>query len=400
MSSQPIAPKTTPTENENQFNVGRVATIAGGHFVHDTYSAFIAPLLPLLQDRLSISYALAGGLSVFAQIPSLLNPFIGYLADRVSVRYFIILAPGVTATLMGFMGLVPSYASLALLLFIAGLSIAAFHAPAPAMISRVSGNRVGTGMSIFMASGELGRTVGPIFVAAGVAWFGLEGIWRLSVLGWIASIILYFRLRHIPASGRPVLDTKLARELLPQASRFFGILAWLMIARQFMIVGLTTFLPIFMTDVLEADLWLSAQSLTILEGAGVVGALFSGTLSDRIGRKRMLLGLLFAAPFLMLLFLLGGPATTIIALILLGFTAISVTPVLLASVQDQFPNNGALANGTFMALNFLIRAAAIWIMGLLADIYGLSTVFLWSAIIAWLSVPAVWFLPEKPTVTA
>ena len=396
---------STPTVEEqvaatagDEFNSGRVLTIAGGHFVHDTYSAFIAPLLPLLQDKLGISYALAGGLSVFTQIPSLLNPFIGYLADKVSVRYFIILAPGITATIMGFMGLIPSYASLALLLFIAGISIAAFHAPAPAMISRVSGRRVGTGMSIFMASGELGRTVGPIFVAAGVAWFGLEGIWRLSILGWIASGILYLRLRHIPASGRPKLDTTIARELIPQASRFFGILAWLMIARQFMIVCLTTFLPIFMTDVLDADLWLSAQSLTILEGAGVVGALASGTYSDKIGRKRMLSILLILAPFLMLLFLYGTGATTIIALILLGLTAISVTPVLLATVQDQFPNNGALANGTFMALNFLIRASAIWIVGLLADRIGLFPVFLGGAIFAWLSVPAVWFLPERPAV--
>ncbi|MEM7112093.1 MAG: MFS transporter [Chloroflexota bacterium] len=397
--STPLAEEQAPASANDEFNTERVMTIAGGHFVHDTYSAFIAPLLPLLQGKLEISYALAGGLSVFTQIPSLLNPFIGYVADKVSVRYFIILAPGFTATIMSFMGLIPSYASLALLLFIAGISIAAFHAPAPAMISRVSGKRVGTGMSIFMASGELGRTVGPIFVAAGVAWFGLEGIWRLSILGWIASAILYVRLRHIPASGRPKLDTTLARELLPKAGRFFGVLAWLMVARQFMIVALTTFLPIFMTDVYDADLWLSAQSLTILEGAGVVGALFSGTLSDRIGRKRMLSILLFIAPFLMLLFLYAGSrATVILALILLGFTAISVTPVLLATVQDQFPNNGALANGTFMALNFLIRASAIWIVGLLADQIGLFTVFLGGAIFAWLSVPAVWFLPERPAV--
>ena len=35
------------------------------------------------------------------------------------------------------------------------ISIAAFHAPASAMIAKVAGQRVGTGMSIFMATGEL-----------------------------------------------------------------------------------------------------------------------------------------------------------------------------------------------------------------------------------------------------
>ena len=34
------------------FQTDQVLAIAGAHSVHDTYSAFIAPLLPLLQERL------------------------------------------------------------------------------------------------------------------------------------------------------------------------------------------------------------------------------------------------------------------------------------------------------------------------------------------------------------
>ena len=47
--------------------------------------------------------------------------------------------------------------------------MAAFPAPAPAMIAKVAGQRVGTGMSIFMATGELARTLGPIIAVAAVA---------------------------------------------------------------------------------------------------------------------------------------------------------------------------------------------------------------------------------------
>jgi hypothetical protein len=79
------------------FQTDQVATISVGHLVHDTYTAFLAPVLPLIQANLGIGYALAGSLSIFTQRPSVLNPFIGYLADRVSVRYFVILAPGITA---------------------------------------------------------------------------------------------------------------------------------------------------------------------------------------------------------------------------------------------------------------------------------------------------------------
>ena len=79
---------------------------------------------------------MTGSLTIFTQLPSLLNPFIGYLADRISLRYFVILAPGVTATMMTMIGFAPNYFTLALLLLAVGVSIAAFHAPAPAMTAR------------------------------------------------------------------------------------------------------------------------------------------------------------------------------------------------------------------------------------------------------------------------
>ena len=152
MSNQSIVRKTaiSPT-SEAEFQTDQVVTIAGGHFVHDTYSAFLSPLLPVLQAQLSTNYAMTGGLAIFAQIASLLNPFIGHLADKISLRYFIILAPAITGTLMSVIGLTSSYVGLAMLLFASGLSIAAFHAPAPAMVARVSGNQVGKGMSIFIS---------------------------------------------------------------------------------------------------------------------------------------------------------------------------------------------------------------------------------------------------------
>ena len=159
------------------FQTDQVATIGAGHLVNDTYSAFLAPLLPLIQQQLGIGYALAGSLVIFTQIPSVTNPFIGYLADRVSVRYFVILAPAVTATVFSSVGLASGYVALAILLFVGGISIAAFHAPAPAMIAKVAGQRVGAGMSVFMATGELARTLGPILAVAGVTWFGLDGMW-------------------------------------------------------------------------------------------------------------------------------------------------------------------------------------------------------------------------------
>lgn len=381
------------SDDDARFHTDQVITVAGGHFVHDSFTAFLAPLLPLIQDKLSIGYASAGGLAIFSQIPSLLTPFIGYMADRVSLRYFVILAPAVTATLMGLMGLAPSYLSLALLLLAVGVSVASFHAPAPAMIARVSGRRVGTGMSIFMASGELGRTVGPIVVIAGVTWWGLDGIWRLSAAGWLTSAILYWGLHSVAA--RPATQKQLGlQEMMPEARRVFPALIWILAAKAFMAVAITTYLPLFMRDERETSLWLAAAALTILEGAGVVGALITGTVSDRFGRATVLMFLFITAPIFLALFLFGPSWTIVPALIALGLTAISPTPVLMAVVQDQFPDHRAVANGVFMFANFLSRAGALWIIGLLADGYGLVTAFVCAGVLALGGIPAIYWLPK------
>lgn len=390
--AEQAAPRIDPA-TQPRFQTDQVLTVAAGHFVHDGFSAFIPPLLPIIQERLGTGYAVTGSLAIFIQLPSLLNPFIGHLADRVSLRYFIILAPAFTGTLCSLLGLSADYLTLAILLFAAGLSVAAFHAPAPAMIGRLAGPRIGTGMSIFMASGELGRSVGPLLIAAAVTWWGLEGIWRLAVIGWICSIFLYWRLHAI--SARPATQQLSIGAAWPQLRRVFPVLTWILLAKAFLAVALTTYLPTFMADVQAADLWLAAASLSLLEGAGVVGALLAGTFSDWLGRSRVLLLLLAIAPLLFLLFLYAPTWALFPLLLVLGFTVISPTPVILALVQDYFPDNRALANGILMAVDFIARAVAIGAIGWMADSSGLQSAFVWSGALALLSVPGIFFLPKQ-----
>lgn len=390
MATQTQVAPLADVEQEEEFHTGQVLTIVGGHFVHDTFSAFVAPLLPLIIERLSLSLALAGSLWGFLQVPAILNPFIGYLADRLSVRYFVILAPAVTATLMSLLGFAPSYAVLALLLLTTGVSVAAFHAPAPAMVARISGKRLGKGMSLFMAGGELGRTVGPLLAVWAVSVWTLDGFYRLMVLGWAASAVLYWRLHDIPA--RPEQRQNWA-ELWPVARRLFVPLIAVMTPREFMLSALTVYLPTFM-NLEGASLWVAGASLSIWELAGIGGALTSGTLSDRLGRKTMLLVTVTASSAFMLLFLYTRGWMLVPVLLALGFTSLSATPVLLAIVQEQMPNNRALANGLFLAAAFLLRPAAALLLGALGDTFGLRPTFLWAAVMSLGSVPMIFLLPS------
>lgn len=390
-----VETETVPTteDSEEEFQTEQVLTIVGGHFVHDTYSAFAAPLLPLIIEKLSLSLAQAGGLLSIMQLPAVLSPLVGYLADRVSLRYFVILAPAITATLMSSIGLAPNYVTLAILLFATGISVTTFHAPAPAMIGRISGNQLGKGMSFFMAGGESGRTIGPLVAVWAVSTWTLEGSYRIMVVGWVASAILYWRLRNIAARSNKRQNF---REMLPGIRRLLIPLFGIVVPRQFLTTALSVFLPTFMR--LEgASLGIAAASLTIWELAGVGGALVSGTLSDRLGRKTLLMAGMVSSPILMLI-LLGVSSWLLVPVLLaLGFAALSVTPVLLAVVQEYMPNNRAVANGLFLLFGFVTRSVAAFLLGVLGDMFGLRSAFLWSAVIAMIAIPFIFSLssPEQ-----
>jgi len=380
-------------EQEQRFQTGPISTIIGGHFIHDTFTAFVAPLLPLVIEKLSLSLTLAGALTAFMQVPAILNPFIGYMADKVSLRYFVIFAPAATATLIGMMGFAPNYVSLALLFLLIGISVAAFHAPTPAMIARVAGSRVGFGMSLYMAAGELGRTVGPLVAVSGVAAWGLDGIYRLVVIGWASSGILLWRFRSISSSQYRKKTSDLS-SILPKLRTFFMPIIVIVLARAFLTVSVTTYLPTFLSFE-GSSLALAGISLAVLEGAGVVGALFSGTISDRFGRKPILLVAFAMSSVLLFIFLQVEGWLLMPVLVLLGFFSLSPQPVLLALVQDHLPEHRAVANGLYMSISFLLRSLVLVLVGIGGDTWGLRTTFTISAALSVVAVIPILLLPNQ-----
>ncbi len=383
------------TTSGSGFQTARVVSVAVAHFVHDIYTSFLPPLLPLIIQKLALSMTRAGVLYTALQLPSLLNPFLGLLADRVSIRYFVIFTPLTTAVVMSLIGFAPSYGVLIVLLLTAGISTSFFHVPAPVMIKRVSGLRIGLGMSFFMTGGELSRTVAPLLAVGAISLWGLEGFYKVVFPGVLATGWLLIKVRDVATPVEaPVLRSlsgtwKHMRDLLRP---LIGILC----ARAFMHGSLVAFLPTFLEQI-SGSLWLGGLGLTILEGSGVAGILLSGPMSDRFGRRRVLFYALTGAPVVLLLFLFFKGPVQFLFLALTGLTVFSTTPVMLAMVQEHAAESSpAAANALFMMFSFLARSGVVIIVGWSADWFGLEAVYVIAAIAGLTAVPLIRFLPPTP----
>ncbi|BBO66952.1 MFS transporter [Desulfosarcina alkanivorans] len=389
MNDTPSA-KPAPTTT-GRFNLPGVIAVSVGHFIHDVYSGFLAPLLPLLIEKLSLSLTQAGLLSTAMQVPALINPWIGSLADRISVRWFLVLAPALTAVPMSLIGVAPTYAMLLVLMVFAGISASVFHVPAPVVVARMSGSRKGLGMSFFMVGGETARAVGPMVAVGIVALMGLDGFYPVMGVSFVCSGLLFVATRDMPltqtaAAPVPLMQTwRSMRHILIPIS---GIL----VTSGFMYACMASFLPTFIA-MNTGNIWLAGAGLTIFETAGVAGVVVAGSLSDRFGRRRMLAMSLIGAPVSLLGFVWVDGWAAYALLLLNGFTLLSTTPVMLALVQENAVTSPSAANGLFMMISFLSRSAVVVVVGMAGDLIGLKAAFVIFSVAGFIGLPFVFRLP-------
>ncbi len=379
------------------FQTRNIISISAGHLFHDIYSSFLAPLRPLLIEKFQMTLLLSSVLDVIQRAPNLANPVVGILADRGPGRYFIIAGPAVTATTMSLLGVAPSYGMLAILLFVMGISGALFHVPSPVMIQKIAGSRTGKGMSFYMMGGEIARTLGPLIITWAVSVWGLEGTWRLIPVGIVASVVLYIRVRRIKIS-KPSEEEKRTTNLKSSVKKympFFITLIGIIFFRAIVKSGLTGFLPTYFFNEKSQTLWFSNASLAILQVAGAAGTYLSGTISDKIGRKTMLMISSVGMPVIMWAFIMTEGIYTMPLLILLGIFVFSPGPVILALVQDQKSEYPSFFNGIYMTINFASSSIAIVMVGWLGDLISLQTTYMITGTAAIFSIPFVLRLSPK-----
>ncbi|GAB4222770.1 MAG: MFS transporter [Spirochaetales bacterium] len=376
------------------FQTGGVTAFSVGHATHDTYTGFLPALLPLFIQYLGFTKTEAGMLSMFIQAPSLVQPVIGHAADKRNLYKIVFFTPAIAAIFMSLLTRAPSFWILAGILTFVGLNSAVIHAVGPVITGKLSGENLGRGMSFWMVGGELGRTLGPVIIVSAVHFLGFEHLGWLMIPGIGMSIFLYARFQDLTIEHSRHPDTLPLKQALNQMKRIMIPLSVFLCIRSFMMVSITTYLPIYLTEKGEG-LFFAGAALSILEAAGVVGALSGGSLSDKLGRRNVLFISSLSSSILMLSFTLIHGVLLLPVLILLGFASFSITPVVMALVQESFPANRALANGVYMASNLVLRSLVIVLVGIIGDHAGLHTAYLFSSGIMAAGILVIFFLPKR-----
>ncbi len=349
-----------------------IAAISAGHFVNDSYSNMLGPLLPLLMAKLGFSLSQAGFLgSLLVFSSSLTQPLYGYLGDRYVHRAFAVYGPLVTAVFMSMIGIAPGYYTLAVFLLLGGVGIAAFHPQAAALVSSAAKGRQGFSMSVFVTCGSLGYAFGPTLATLFILSFGLERSYLTAVPGILIGLWL---MRLVPGNLSSVKSHQERAEgiQLRRLWRPLLVLYLLVVIRSAVQFTLSQFLPLYYT----------AQGYSVKQGAffltlflvsGGVGGFFGGHLADRFGGRKVMAASMLGTTPLLLAFLFLPGLWSVIALVCTGLFLLSTIPVNVVIAQQLAPNHSSTVSA--MMMGFAWGAGGILVLplaGLLAENYGFT----------------------------
>jgi FSR family fosmidomycin resistance protein-like MFS transporter len=352
---------------------GKAAYLALGHFITDLYPSFLPPLLPLLIDKFKISFTSASLLAMVLSLSaSMTQPFFGFLYDKLGGRRTMIFGPLVAGLSLSFIGLVPHYSLLIVLLILGGLGAASYHPEAAALTAYLSGPKRTWGISIFMLGGNLGFGLGPFLILMIVTGLGFEWsfVASLPVIGLAWVLYRYAGLPEKPPQSHPIAGKRIESPLNRRTLRF-GILWSIVLLRATTVLSLLTFLPM-LQKLRGFSLMAAGSSNTLFMAFGALGGLMGGFLADRVGRKKVILGSFIPVlPALLAFFYWKGPASFFV-LALLGFLLFVSEASCIVFAQEMAPSQARTASGLIMGMAWGSAGLGVLGTGALADVFGIE----------------------------
>ena len=341
-----------------------------GHAVNDTSANLLSGLLPAFTVVYGLSYLLAGVVAmVFSITSSIVQPLLGRWFDRTQAFWLIEVGLAVNCVAMSLTGVAPSYAVLLFLVGTAGFGSAAFHPPSFSAVVRSGGPARGRAMGIFLSGGNTGFFLGPLAAGLLVSAFGLPGSLVMLPIGIVTAVLL-FRMRVGDHPGtRSTTD-----QARPANKRLLALLATITAFRSIAIQSAVTFLPLYFVARGE-PLLVATTIASFWLGVGVLGQLAGGHLSDRVGRRQVIVTSLLAGGLLFYGFLNSSGIISVLLLGLSGCLLYASWSVIVVMSSEAAPANVGAVTGFILGFSVGVGGFGALGFGGVADNLGLTFAF-------------------------
>ena len=398
--------------------------LSGGHGIFHWFTQSFFVMLPAVVATFGLSGVQVGAISTTREVVSGVIALPGGVVTDMVRRYWgLVMAFCMALFGIGWlvMGLAPIYPVLLLGMAIVAMAASVWHLPATAALSHHFSHHRGSALSFHGIGGNIGDVLGPAltgFLLSGVLIVALS--WReilsvYTVLPLVLSFLVYWAFHDIGknASG----DTRVTglREQLSQTGQSFRShprLWGIMLVgglRGMAAVAFVPFLALYLglpeaptgenaAAGLGMAKWNLGLHVALLVGVGVISTPAMGYLSDRFGRKVVLVpGLLVLCLLTALLVPFGEGISLIVILALIGTFFFSDQPILTAAALDTVGEGVAASTlGVFSFSRFALAASSPLIAGALFDTQGIHATFYFIAALYLVSSVVLLLVPLAP----
>ena len=385
--------------------------LSGGHAVFHWFSQSFFVMLPEVVATFGLSGLQVGAVAATREMVSGIIALPGgVVTDMLRRHWGSVLTACMALFGLGWliMGIAPSYPILLVGMAIVAAAASMWHLPATAALSHRFSHHRASALSLHGVGGNIGDVLGPALTGVlllTLSWQGILSIYAAVPL--FLAFVVFWAFRNIghfenddsrPAHFREQMAN--TRESFKEHPRLWGIMTVAGL-RGMANVAFLPFLALYLG--LDEELGLGNASLglhiALLVGVGVFATPVTGYISDRLGRKLVLIpGLIGLSALTALLIPFGEGIGLIIILAFLGTFLFSDQPILTAAALDVVGENVAASTlGVFSFSRFALAGASPLIAGQLFDAQGIEAVFLYISGIYLLATIVLLAVPLAPS---